>query len=173
MRAADIAEVPGLGGDAGYSLLAALIALDKAVVRRKGAEAAADAVVGELGPDEVDVVGPERQIDGEAGLVLAAAGEGDVFARELLATIAHGAIPYLPLLGLRAPPLTGTISPAAPMREMTPESIAAARVSSSMSLPGTAGARTGRSMCWIGCSALTRMSSPLCIPPRMAQPSSP
>ena len=70
-------------------------------------------------------------------------------------------------------PLTGTISPAAPMREMSPESIAAARVSSSMSLPGTAGARTGRSMCWIGCSAFTRMSSPLCIPPRMAQPSSP
>ena len=39
--------------------------------------------------------------------MLAAAGEGDVFARELLATIAHGAIPYLPLRGPRAPTADG------------------------------------------------------------------
>ena len=70
-------------------------------------------------------------------------------------------------------PLTGTISPAALRRETRPVSMAAARASSRTSLPGRAGARTGRSAPRIGCSAFTRTSSPLCIPPRMVQTSRP
>ena len=77
---ADVAEVPWLGGNAGDGLLAVLVALNEAVAGGHAAEAAARAVVRKRRADEVDAAGGAAEVDGEAGLVLAAAGQGDVAA---------------------------------------------------------------------------------------------
>ena len=66
----DVAEVPGLGGDAGDALFAGLVALYEAVVRREGAKLAAYAVIGKGGADKIYLLGPEGEVDGEACLVL-------------------------------------------------------------------------------------------------------
>ena len=58
------------------------VPLDKAVVRAAApSEGAADAVVGEGGADEVQSSGASSpQVDGQAGLVLAAPGTGHILS---------------------------------------------------------------------------------------------
>ena len=95
--------MPWLVRNAGHGFAAARIALNKAVPRRKAAERPAYAVRGEVRADKVNVFGRASKIDGQAGLVLAAPGQGDVLPGEGFAAFGHRAVPNPLLLGLAAP----------------------------------------------------------------------
>ena len=82
-----IAEVPGLKLDAGDGCLVLWIAEDKAVLRGPAAKGAEYTGIGELGADEIQVGPVFPQVDGQAGLVLAAPGQGHVGPGKGLAVI--------------------------------------------------------------------------------------
>ena len=98
-----IAKMPRFVGDTGYVFFAGRIAEDKTVTRGGTGKLAADTAVGKLRSDEVEVAAAPPEVYGKPCLMLAAAGRGDVFAGELLALCAHGAIPNCLLLAPAAP----------------------------------------------------------------------
>ena len=103
MGYAHAAEVPGLACDAGYVLLSRGVAEDEAIIRRSAAKFSADAVCGKLGADKVYILRPYAQVNGKPGLVLAAAGEGYIFAGKFLSLVPETFVPYFLLPGAAAP----------------------------------------------------------------------
>ena len=85
--------MPRLGGDAGLGGLVGAVTLHKAVPGRRPAERPAHPVIGEGRADKVDLVGGFGQVDGQAGLVLAAAGQGHIAAGESLALFSQRIVP--------------------------------------------------------------------------------
>ena len=66
-------------------------------------EGAVDPVIGEVRPDEVDLIGGLAQVDGKARLMLAAPGKRHILLREVRAALRQGVVPD-PLLFRLAPP---------------------------------------------------------------------
>ena len=100
---AHIAEMPGLRRNAGQGALICAVTLDEAITGGGFAETAANAVIGEMRADEVDRLRSFRQIDGKAGLMLAAAGLCYIACCEIGAFFVQRIVPDLLLLGVAAP----------------------------------------------------------------------
>jgi len=98
-----IPEMPWLVGDAGDRFLAGGVPQDEAVPGRQPPEPPAKAAVREQGAEEVHLLPPLPQVDGKAGLVLAAPVKGHIFAGEVLPLLIPGVRPDETLLGQTAP----------------------------------------------------------------------
>lgn len=103
MRSAYIPKMPGLVSDVGDGFFSGRISQNKAIAGGQFSECAAHAGMGKVWPDEINCFRGKPQINGQAGLMLAASGKGYVLAGEGLALLAHGVVPNGLLLVQTAP----------------------------------------------------------------------
>lgn len=98
MRMSNITKMPWFMGDACYLFLSLLIAFNKAKVCCLGAELLTDSAIRKVRAEKGNLFALLGHIYRQSGLMLAAAGEGDIVPREFFAVFTHRGVKYMLLL---------------------------------------------------------------------------
>ncbi len=138
------------------------VPLEEAVPGRPPSESAAGPGVGEAGADEVKIGDVLPQVDGQAGLVLAAPRKGHVLPGKGIPFPGPGVVPDGLLSARLRQPETGTMvrPPPTERRMQAASSRAARRSRSTWGWSRSTGTSSGGAPSWRGCARSIRTSGP-------------